>query len=168
MGQVRRIGKVDGVWDYVPKPEVLEGGNVWLLGAIVGLGGALVSSSDGGRMLFGGLGIASLVASLSGRSDIDVPDVPDGGGVDGRSVVVMVERLSIALLQNVSSGRCEVLEACFLLSDANFIAVANEFKRRNNTTVRRAIAALWYAGCDWGGKEYDELVVSRLDDLRVP
>lgn len=151
--QVRRIGSLS-----LTNP--LKGVEKSKAAIIVGVGGLVLVKDDAAKMLFGAIAVYGLYLSM--QKEVKLKEIPVGEAVDLAKCRVITANLGDVLLSAFTSGRCEALQRYYELGDADFVTVFNLFAITYKQSLRDAINALYYTGCEFGTTNYEILVKERL------
>lgn len=152
---------------------------LWLIPAIYGGYKAATASNKNERLLYGSIAGAGLIAFVSAKGSTtitdptaDYPDtpLPPGQSIDTELVNVMVGRLKQVLSEWLldASSRCSAFEVYYNMPDAEFIAVANAYKNAYSRTIRQDMARTWQSGCSIFFTQWDDRVLSRMNELNIP
>ncbi|NRB54050.1 MAG: hypothetical protein HRU41_40755 [Saprospiraceae bacterium] len=97
------------------------------------------------------------------------PYLPDGGAIESFNPEPYLSELRDVLTNWLLDGsvRCRAYKRLMSLTDNQFIAVVNTYYETFGTTLRSDMNDTWQSGCSIFGKQWDEKIYDRMEDLKV-
>lgn len=150
--------------------------NLLLVPVAIGSYKAATTESNGEKLFWGAVAAGAGLAYLNtGQPPFEDTPVPTGS-IDASRVA----RVASALWESLTGYdldlnpfneevACQALGQFAILSNAEFVSVANFYKNTNLETIRQSIAALFLEPCGtFDPIDHKVHVIIRLDELNIP